>query len=81
MTYRNTGPEVYDYNRGSYDPYHNPSNNFSGQQNVSPVFNQENGTVTPVNPSINTHPVKAELRGSAAGRRGSKYADYTQRAK
>lgn len=27
MSYRNTGPEVYDYNRDSYDPYYNHNHN------------------------------------------------------
>lgn len=85
MAYRNTGPEVYDYGRDSYDPYPNqhPSNpphqyNQEPYHHTPPVYDQKghnNSTnhQTPVNNS--------DIRGSQANRRGSKYDQYRQRVK
>ena len=85
MTYRNTGPEVYDYNRDSYDPYHNPnqSNNTYHQSHetyhhTSPVHTDKAPVHTTTH-TTNLH--NSELRGSAANRRGSKYDQYRTRVK
>lgn len=83
MAYRNTGPEVYDYNRDSYDPYHNhhPSNppqHYSQEthHHTTPVYDEK----APVHSTTHQTAVNhSDFRGSQASRRGSKYDQYRHR--
>lgn len=80
LMYRNTGPDVYDYNRGSYDPSSNHNAHHSVEETVTyGGHNNYPGVHT------NTHQNGAygtnELRKSQANRRESRFDEYKRRAR
>ena len=80
--YRQTAPDVYDYNRGSYDPYHPNSSTYPSNQPGSTIntTHQPDPRSTYDNRQTSEQHVTPELRKSHADNRGSRFADYKRRA-
>ena len=80
-SYRQTGPNVYDYDRGSYDHYSSPQH--TTVHTNQPVHTNEvvytNAEHRETRPVVTTS--QTELRQSHANRRGSRFEDYRRKAK
>lgn len=78
---RQSGPEVVEYNRGTYDPYYNPNTNPNTVHPTTIYHNGPNNTHVVNHDSVQKPIPNSELRQSQANRRGSRFDEYKRRAK